>query len=174
MQRKLDKLYHFTEKLRGIPDEIGQFHIADSPAIVYQPIRCNEKLMLDNDRMDSYQFWNARRPFVNDTFVLPRKGHDNLFHEYTWGYSIPYSELHNENKEKLSFAQYLPSYKAAYTVFEAHGLNTFMQCFTKQVVEPLNKKGVKIKPERVIGNLLARVHENGGFTRYCEVWMPIE
>ena len=70
-------------------------------------------------------------------------------------------------------AEHISPYPAMYTVFCAHGENTFVQSFREQVIEPLEKQGHRISQEQVVGNLLARVHENGEIYRYCEVWVPL-
>lgn len=173
-QRKLDEACRYLERLRAIPDTLGRFVPADSPPLVFQSIRRDETLMLDKGRLDSYAFWNERKPFLKNTFLLPRRDPRAEYGAYFWGYSLPGEALSEDNRPHLAYAEYIPSYKAVYTVFRAYGENTFLDCFQKQVVEPMREAHYRLLPDRVVGNLLARVHEDGVFTRYCEVWMPVE
>jgi hypothetical protein len=48
-----------------------------------------------------------------------------------------------------------------------------MTSFQSKVVPEVRRMGYAII-DRPMGNLIVRLHEGDGFTRYFEVWVPIE
>lgn len=173
-QMKLDETYRFTERLRSIKDQLGRFSFDKSPTIIFQPIRKKETLLLEQESMKEYKFWNRKKPFVRNTFLISQKENSEIYDDYYWGYSMLARDCTEQELDELMQAKYMPGYKAVYTVFCAYGENTFMQSFREQVIGPLCKKSHQIQKKDIVGNLLARVHENGIIRRYFEVWVPIE
>lgn len=171
LQKKLECTCDFLAQLREIRSKLGSFTPVKSPALLFYPIREKDNLRFERDAMAAYADWNQCKPFCKNTCLIPGHKNGGDFDRYFWGYSLPADSALAANMEGQA-EQILP-YPAIYTVFCAHGENTFIQSFREQVIVPLEKQGYQISQEQVVGNLLARVHENGEICRYCEVWVPL-
>lgn len=172
-QRKLRRLALYRRKLRMIPQQLGQFDIENSPAMVWQRQRTKEVLE-KGEGVDIIRRWAELMPYVDHTFVMPeKKPGQGEFNEYCWGFSLPPEDLKLFAMEMPPTAEYIPSFKSVHTVFCAGGEGTFMDSFNDQVIAPIKEKGYRIINPPV-GHLLVRIHEAGKMKRYFEVWVPIE
>jgi DNA-binding transcriptional MerR regulator len=172
-QHKLKQLAKYRKKLERIPQELGQFTLEDSPAMIWQ--RERTKGVLEKGKgADIVRQWVERMPYVDHTFVMPEiKPERGEFNEYCWGFSLPPEEMERLRFDIPDTAEYIPSFKSVRTVFWAGGEGTFMDCFNAQVIAPVKEKG-HLPTHPPVGHLLVRIHENGEMRRFFEVWVPIE
>lgn len=169
----LKQLTQHGQKLRNIEQELGKFTLEDSPAMVWQRQR-DRGVIEKGESAGQIRRWVELMPFVNHTFVMPEiKPARDEFSDYCWGFSLTPERMKLFGMDLDSGTEYIPSFKSVYTVFSAGGENTFMDAFNAQVINPIKERGYK--PSRPpVGNLLVRVHQDGGMKRYFEVWVPIE
>lgn len=171
LQQKLECTGNFLDHLREIRPKLGVFTPAESPALLFYPIRENDTLRFEKDALEACADWNRCKPLCKNTFLFPNRQSTEQSSQYFWGYSLPAESA--EAAGMAGQAEPIASYPSIYTVFCAHGENTFLESFHQQVIVPLQEQGYPIAPNRMVGNLLARVHEGGRIYRYCEVWVPI-
>ncbi len=174
-KRKLDSLVSYRQRVSQLLNKIGVFEIVDRPAMVYQRHRIEYEFVSDEDTLSVTKKWINLMPFVDHTFVMPVYSDNdaNRFNEYSWGFSLSPDDAIRNGIDILPPAEYLPPVKSVYTVFTAGGRNTFTRSFKSQVVAKLTDMGHKIVGPPV-GHLIVRLHNEGIFTRYFEVWVPIE
>ena len=174
-QQKLTALVAFRQRAERVKSELGCLQSVTSPAFVYQKARFMYELEGGDETPPLLKQWTDLMPIINHTFLipLPPPSAQRVFDEYWWGYSLPPEEAIRNNIRITPPAEYFPPRKSIRTVFSAGGRNTFMTSFNSQVLNVLNEMGYTIS-HSPIGNLIARVHEDGDFIRYFEIWVPIE
>ena len=109
------------------------------------------------------------------TFLIPADGIQGVPEDtpYWWGWSMDPELALEKHMDAVLPNEYLPSVESIYTVFEAGGRGTFMDCFYEQVLKPIRRTGRQLSGNPY-GRLIAKVHEENGFHRYFEVWVPTE
>jgi hypothetical protein len=114
-------------------------------------------------------------PLPDHTFVIPyyAESDPKRFTEYQWGFSLPPDVAIKSGMDISPPAEYIPSVKSVYTVFTANERRTFLDSLQSKVIVKIREMGYKLA-DRPVGNLIVRLHEKNGFTRYFEVWVPIE
>ena len=174
-QQKLNALAEFRQKAGRVKSELGRFEAVTSPPFVYQKLRFMYEFDNSDETVPLSKQWTDLMPFVNHTFMipLPHSSQTREFDEYWWGFSLPPEEAIRHRIKITPPVEYVPPRKSIRTVFSAGGRNTFMDSFKNQVLDILIEKGHVIN-HSPMGNLIVRVHEEGNFVRYFEVWVPIE
>lgn len=175
----LDEVHYEKERIGRYQDYLGVFKPEKSPGLFFNPYRKNndfKALAKGGSAVPDITQWLDNMPFVKATFQIPgdslaSRKQDDI--EYIWGFSVSTKKVRqlplivNEN------ALYCPPRQCLYTVFKAYERNTFTACFYEQVMKPIWDMGYEIW-EPPLGRLLMRIHENEVFTRYFEVWVPVE
>lgn len=177
-QAVLDEMSVEKQRLAVVRDHLGTFEEVQSPRLLFSRYRLNNSYhMTDGKDSEIPQIsgWLKHLPFVKATFVVPREhirkdGCGRL--AYWWGYSIA-PQRAKELQVPTEDAEYLPACKSVYTVFKAYGENTFAPAFYSQVMQPILERGYTVAGSPV-GRLLVRSHEEQQFTRFFEIWVPVE
>jgi DNA-binding transcriptional MerR regulator len=174
-RQKLDSLTRLREKVLRMKDRLGVFEISTRPERIYQQHRINDDFIFDADALGPIRKWLAAMPIPNHTFIIPyyAESDPKRFSEYRWGFSLSPDDTIKNGIDISPPAEYFPSVKSVYTVFTANERRTFMASFQSKVAAEVRRMGYAII-DRPMGNLIVRLHEGGGFTRYFEVWVPIE
>ena len=174
-QQKLCALAEFRRRADCVKGELGSFEVVTSPAFVYQKLRFMSEFDCSDETAPLLKQWTDLMPLINHTFLIPLTltSKEHGFDEYWWGYSLTPEEAIRHHIKITPPVEYIPPRKSIRSVFSAGGRNTFMTSLKSQVMDTLQDKGYVISHSPV-GNLIARVHENDEFTRYFEIWVPIE
>ncbi|MDR2771753.1 MAG: MerR family transcriptional regulator [Clostridiales Family XIII bacterium] len=174
-KQKLDALARFREKILRMKKHIGVLEISERPEKIYQKHRVKDDFIFDEDVLDLIKKWLTAMPLPDHTFIIPRYAESDAkrFSEYQWGFSLPPDIAIQNGLDVSPPAEYFPRVKSVYTVFTANERRTFLDSFQNKVVAEIHRMGYKIA-DRPMGNLIVRLHEEDGFTRYFEVWTPIE
>jgi DNA-binding transcriptional MerR regulator len=174
-KQKLDALVRFREKILRMKKQIGVFEISERPERIYQRHRIKDDFIFDADALGPIKKWLAMMPIPDHTFIIPyyAESDPKRFSEYWWGFSLPPDAAVKNGMDILPPAEYIPSVKSVYTVFTANERRTFLDSFQDKVALEVRKMGHRIV-DRPMGNLIVRLHEGDVFTRYFEVWTPIE
>ncbi|SHI03996.1 DNA-binding transcriptional regulator, MerR family [Sporobacter termitidis DSM 10068] len=174
-RQKLDALVKLRQRISQAPKKLGTFEICENPAMIYQRHRIKNEFIFDDDALKLTKKWLDLMPFVNHTFLIPNYSATDLdaFSEYWWGFSQSPDEAIRNGIDISPPVEYIPTVKCIYTVFTAGGPNTFTNSLKHHVISEVFKKGYKIVGPPV-GHLIVRIHEDGAFTRYFEIWVPIE
>lgn len=178
-QDVLDELHCEKERIGRHQDYLGIFKTDKSPRVFFNPYRRNNDYVAagkGGSGVPDITPWMDSMPFVKATFQIPL---DSLASgkqediEYIWGFSVPTGKVRELPLTVDENALYCPSRQCLYTVFKAYGRNTFTSCLCEQVLQPIWDRGYEVT-ESLIGRLLMRIHEDGVFTRYFEVWVPVD
>ncbi len=172
---KLNGLIKFRQRVAKIKDMLDVIDIVERPAMIYQRMRIENEFIFEDNALKTMQKWLSMISVVNHTFYIPNFSakSKNSFSEYWWGFSLSPDDAIGNGIDISPPAVYLPPVKCVYTVFTAGERNTFSKSLKTKVINRILDLGYKIIDSSV-GNLLVRLHEDGIFTRYFEVWIPIE
>lgn len=175
----LDELHSEKDRINRHKDHLGKFKADKSPRIFFDPYRRNNdftSMAKGEGGLPDITQWLDSMPIARATFQIPGHGLDpgkKEGIEYIWGFSVPTDRVRDLALSMEEHVEYCPSRQCLYTVFKAYGRNTFTKCLYEQVLLPIWDMGYEIT-ESLIGRLLMRIHEDGVFTRYFEVWVPAE
>lgn len=174
-KQKLDALVLFRQRVAQMKKKLGVFEIVERPAMIYQRHRIKYEFIFDDDALALTKKWIALMPFIDHTFVIPEYSAKDTsgFNEYWWGFSLSPDNAIRSGIDITPPVEYIPPVKSIYTVFTAGERSTFTHSLKSKVIAPILNMGHTIVGPP-IGHLLVRLHEDGIFTRYFEVWVPIE
>lgn len=174
-QMKLRALVQQRQRVAKVGEEMGKFRMENSPELVYMRHRNNYEYDLSSNALPLFEKWINLFPFVNHTFEVPEKciKDKESAEGYCWGFSLSPDEAIRFGLSIRPPLEYIPAEKSIYTVFSAGGRSTFFKSLREKVIEPVESKKHKINGS-IHGHLIARTHEKGNFTRYFEVWVPID
>ena len=171
-QQKLKALSAYRQKAAQIKNELGVLELTMSPALIFQRHRYEYEFILTSENLASAQKWISLLPYAKHTFTL--SGSKNLEESgYFWGFSLAPDDAVHHGIENAPPAEYIPSQQSIRTVFSAGGRDTFLKSIKSQVFEKILTSGYKITGNPY-GYLLVRLHVDGVFTRYFEIWVPVE
>jgi len=176
-QNVLDVLHSEQSRLSKFANHIGTFTEMNSPQIYFLPYRIKNsyQILEGGSSIPRIDEWLSHMPFITATFKL---SHDGIVKGkpeslvYLWGFSVS-TKRAKELTIPTQNAEYIPSLKCLYTVFSAHDQNTFARSLCEQVLDPLWSSGYEIS-DSPIGRLIVRAHEDGEYTRYFEIWIPVQ
>lgn len=174
-KQKLYSLMKFRQRITQAEVKVGVFEITESPSIIFQRQRVKNQFIFDDDALKVTNKWLNLMPNTNHTFVFPNYNiyDDNSFNEYWWGFSVSPDDAVHYGIDITQSVVLFPPTKSIYTVFIAGGRNTFAPSMKSKVTAKILEAGHKIIGPPV-GHLIVRPHEDGVFTRFFEVWVPIE
>ncbi|MCC8179768.1 MAG: MerR family transcriptional regulator [Planctomycetes bacterium] len=185
-RRLVDRMYHYQavldelnaekKRLAAFRDDLGKFSETKSPQLYFNPYRLKNSYRSSTDREDIPRIdnWLSHMPFIKATFKITRESIDrkgSADFDYWWGFSVPPKRAKEMNIPTHD-AEYMASQLCQYTVFTAHSQNTFIPSVYEQVFTPLWRRGFEIS-DAPVGRLIVRAHEEGEYTRYFEIWVPV-
>lgn len=175
LKQKLNALAAFRQRVSQIQKKRGIFEIVDRPPLMYQRHRIKNEFIFDEEALSVMKKWIALMPIINHTFYIPNFSANSAdgFTEYWWGFSLSPDDTIRSGIDISPPVEYLPPVKSIHTVFTAGERSTFTTSFRSQVISEIKHRGYTIVGPPV-GHLIVRLHEADIFTRYFEVWVPIE
>lgn len=169
------KNFEYSKSLKGIQTNLNKCTISEQPGKYYFIHRYNYSYEYAYKIGDVAKVWLEYFPFVDFMVELPQKAvmERESSNEYKWGFSVnkEYAKAFNlplNDKVKVVDAK-----KCVYTVICAGEKGSFSLKLLNNAMDYMEKSNLKLCGD-VTGNLLTRVHEPEGFSRYIEVWLPIE
>lgn len=180
-QQMLRAVSHRRMSIQNFSYKLGSLQPCDSPGLVFhrhqfkstfQTQNGSENLEALNQEMAP---WLDAFPEAVTTFLIPQhfltpgKPQDV---SCWWGFSIPYDDSEKHGIQPLPPNEYLPSAYSLYTVFEAGQEGTFTTAFYEAVYEKVLAAGYVINGSPY-GRTIVKTHEEDGYKRYFEVWIPI-
>lgn len=173
-KQKLNSLVMFRQRMSQLIKKVGVYEVTERPAMVYQRHRVNNEFVFEEDSLSVMKKWLAMMPKTDHTFVVPNYNvsNPNSFNEYWWGFSLSPDDAMCSGIDISPPVEYYPPTKCIYTVFTAGGRSTFTNSLKTKVISDIQRMGHKIIGPP-IGHLIVRLHEDGVFTRYFQVWVPI-
>lgn len=177
-QGLLDKLNEEKKRIVNFKNQIGDFQLTKSPALLYNSYRSNNTYCSSNNHTElpNIEHWISTFPFVQATFTIPLdsivRGNPEST-EYWWGFSISPRKAKEIDLPEQCDAKYISSKTCMYTVFQASNKGTFAPSLYEHVFTPIWKKGYEII-DMPIGRLIVRAHEDQKYSRYFEIWVPVE
>jgi len=178
-QAVLDELYSENRRLSSFQNHIEKFQEMKSPQLLFNRYRFNNTYNIATDQngeMPRISSWLEHLPFVKATFIISHEGIKEKKQEelaYWWGFSVSPGRAKELQIPTEAPVQYVPSRKSVYTVFSAHEANTFIPSLYAKVLKPIWEMGYEIS-DFPIGRLLVRSHEEKQYTRYFEIWVPVQ
>jgi len=174
-QQKLKALVAHRQRISRLKSELGSLEITESPAIIFQRLRHEYKFISGDENLSSVRKWFSLMPYVNHTFAISEHADYKGIspNDYYWGFSLSPSDAIQHGIKIAPPVEYIPPLMSIHTVFSAGGRDTFISSLQTQVIDRVLQAGYKIIGFPY-GNLLVRIHEDGVFTRYFEIWVPIE
>lgn len=160
-------------ELSNINIILGKFKEVILPDIYCLPHRQNHKFK--ETLQDEYnELYKKLYGLVDGvvTFDTENFLSDNPVDKYEWllGIDQEYLEPFLSEKEGLI---HIKSRKCLYTVIKVHEEGTFSINSLSQIKNHIVQHKIRIY-DLIIGKLLAKVHEDGVFTRYISFYIPIE
>lgn len=174
----LDELHQDKIRISRHQEYLGQFQTEKSPQMFFYPYRRNNNFetgVKGDTAIPDITGWLDNMPFVKATFRIPAeclKQRDKDRLEYIWGFSVSTRRMKELQLEMDETVEYCSSRQCLYTVFKAYGRNTFIPSLYEQVFKPVWERGYEIT-DSPVGRLLVRIHEDGVFTRFFEIWIPV-
>ncbi len=172
---KLNSLVKFRQRVEKIKKKLDVLDIVERPPMIFQRMREEYNFIFNDDALKVMHKWLSLLPYVEHTFYIPNDSVSDKegFNEYWWGFSLSPDESISNGIDISPPVMYIPPVKSVYTVFSAGGRNTFTDSLKTKVINKILGMGYKIT-DAPVGHLLVRLHEDGIFTRYFEIWVPIE
>lgn len=174
-KQKLTALVTFRQRVAQAVKKVGTYELTERPEMIYQRQRVKNDFIFDDEALSLMKKWLALMPCIDHTFVIPNYSacDSNSFNEYWWGFSLSPDDAIRSGIDISPPVEYFPPTKSIYTVFTAGERSTFTTSLKSKVISEIQHMGNKIVGPPV-GHLIVRLHEEGVFTRYFEVWVPIE
>jgi len=174
-KKKLDALAKYRQRVSEIKSHSDVFTLCERPPMVYQRHRYGYEFLIENNKASAAQKWIDTMPYVDHTFLVQyfpgySGTHDN---EHYWGFSLSPDDACKYGVDLAMPAEYIQPVKSIYTIFSAEEQGTFMRDLHNKAADKVAEMGHTISGP-LIGHLLVRLHEEGIFRRYFEVWIPID
>lgn len=164
-------------RLTAIHNQLGQLTQTQSPALWFDSYRVQNQYQTNecHDSLPHIDDWIAHMPVAKATFTIPAESLSEQSPtkiDYIWGFSIEQTKA-NAQGIRMGNSEMIAARPAIYSIFQAKGPHTFQSAFHQQVLLPFKNAGYQLAGDPV-GRLIVRSHENNQFTRYFEVWLPIQ
>lgn len=170
-----EKVSNQVDTLMMIPESLEKFEITERPEMYYFNHRQNYEYENANELTEESLKWIDDYLALVDGIVVFEKG--NLLsqdpkNDYTWGFAMQTCYLNELGIPVPTDCYYLEPCRSIHTILCAGDKGTFNVELLKPVIDFVKHQHYTINGD-IVGNLLARVHEEGVFRRYLEFWIPI-
>ncbi len=187
----LDKVKKYKEKLEVISRQyqqmqlfmsnLGRLSERRSPGLMFYRHRLKDSFQSKEGVQDFKELkvnmgeWIQLIPRATPTFMIPVHSlmNDGRDMQYWWGWSLPIDEALKSNLQVSEDNEYLPAGKSVYTVFEAGEEGTFVDSFYDSVYQKILDEEYTITGNPV-GKMIIKTHDEQGYHRYFETWVPVE
>lgn len=180
-----EKLKHYTllkekndeyrRSLNSIKDNLWKCTFTKHPDIYYFIHRFNERYET-KDKFDGlFEIWLNYFPFVEPLIEMKQEAvlDRNNRNEYAWGFSLKKEYIEAFNIPLNDKVKHVEAIESVYTVICAGDKGSFSLKLLDRALEFIEYNGYELSGD-VTGRLLARAHEENGYRRYIEVWLPIK
>ncbi len=187
----LNKVKKYKEKLEVISRQYQQMQLFQSnlnrlserrsPGLMFYRHRLKDSFQSKEGIQDFKELkvsmgeWIQLIPRTVPTFLIPVHSlmNDGRELQYWWGWSLPIDEALKNNLQVSEDNEYLPAGKSVYTVFEAGEEGTFIDAFYDSVYQKILDEEYTITGNP-FGKLIIKTHDEQGYHRYFETWVPVE
>lgn len=165
----------YINSLKNIKGNLNKFIVTEHPEIYYFIHRYNYKYD-SKEKMDGlFEIWLDFFPFVDIIVEMKKESVLNRQNnnDYSWGFSLKKEYVEEFNIPINEKVTHIENIKCVYTVICAGEKGSFSLKLLDKALEFIEKEGYELAGN-VTGNLLARTHEENGYSRFIEVWLPIK
>ena len=177
------KYYHLLVKkneeyrsaLQRIKDDLWKCSFRQRPEMYYFIHRFNYQYVSKKQFAGLFEIWLNYFPFVEPIVEMQLEAINsrNNNNDYQWGFSIR-KEYADEFSIPLNDkVKYIDTTQCVYTIICAGDRGSFSLTLLDKALAFIEENNYKLTGT-VVGNLLTRVHEADGYSRYIEVWLPVE
>lgn len=167
----------YQDSLINIKDKLNEYTIKNRPELIYFIMNSRENS--DYGKIDNndglFKAWIEYFPFVDflqnisyEDIIL----RDNINRD-TWSFGIEKEYADAFGLPVNERVVYKEEQKCLYTIVCAGERGSLSLKLLDGAIKYIEENGYRIVDD-IIGNLLARVHENNKHLRYIEMWIPIE
>ena len=168
-QMLLEYNQRYTRALQEIPEKISRWQITNMVGIDYFPMRYNNTYLSKPEINELFGAWITRFPFVAPILSVDETSGS----DYQCGLSMPHAYKGEFHLPVNHLVQTIAKTAAVNTVIVAGDRNTFSTRLLEPTYRYIAEQGLRIVGP-AIGYYLARVHEKKGYTRYIDVYIPVD
>ncbi|MBM4761094.1 MerR family transcriptional regulator [Bacillus sp. B15-48] len=164
----------YIQSLKQIKRNLWKCTLTPHPEIYYFIHRYNYTYKTKNEFGDLIDRWLEFFPFVENLIEIQDNAllNRNNTNDHGWGFSIK-KEYADALKIPLNEkVKHVARSESIYTIICAGDKGSFSLKLLDHALTFIKEHDYKLSGT-VTGNLLARVHEQNGYNRYIEVWLPV-
>lgn len=169
-----EKINNYVNVMEKIEMDLYKCILTYSPECYYYTYRSNFSFKKASESNGFFDLVMKNYAFFDNNFFIREKTiQDDTKNNFEWGFSIKkiwFDRLGLVKKEPL---QLLKSKLSIYTVIDAKERWNFSYRLLDFVWEYMKEHHYELDGD-VFGTLLARTHEDRGYARYMEVWIPVK
>lgn len=168
------KNFEYGETLKRIEGGVDKCSLAEQPHKYYFTHRKNNNFEFLSEFDDIAIHWMEYFPFVDFLIELPKEAvldRENK-NDYRWGFSINKEYIEAFELPTNDIVKEVNNRKCVYTIICVRDKNEFSLQLLNNAMEYIERNKLKLCGD-ITGNLLCRVHEQQGFFRYIELWLPV-
>lgn len=165
----------YRNSLNNIKDNLGKYMFMEHPDIYYFTHRFNYKYETKDKFEGLFEIWVNYFPFVEPLLEIKfesmiDRSNNN---EYAWGFALKKEYIDAFEIPLNDKVKHVGKVQSVYTVIVAGEKGTFSLNLLDNAMKFIEDNGYKLSGN-VTGNLIARTHEERGYSRYIEVWLPVK
>lgn len=168
-QMLLEYNQRYTRALQKIPEKIGRWQFTEMMAMDYFPMRYNNTYLCRPEINELFGRWVTHFPFVAPILIVDESSGS----DYQCGLSMPHVYKDELNLPVNHLVRTIAKTTAINTVIVAGDRNTFSTRLLEPTYQYIANQGMRIVGP-AIGYYMARVHEKKGYTRYIDVYIPVD
>ncbi len=158
----------YCVRLKSIEDKIERWVLTDMVEMQYFPMRYNKVYLCKTDVAELFGAWSKAFPFVEPILIVNQP----FDTDYECALSIRKEYLDAIHLPKNHLVQKTSAGKAVNTVIVGGDKDTFSTELLTDTFHYIQEQGYCVAGPTV-GYYLARVHEDGRYRRYIDVYIPI-
>ena len=164
-----------AELMQQIPEQLNKIYFRHVDAIDYFYHRHGDQYNFINQGLEIMPEWLEYFSFLNRILHVSPEWFENAASQrncYDSGFSIEteYADIFQLKRDKNCY--HLPACEAVCTIVRANGSGTFSLHLLDELREYIESNHLKIQGE-YYANVLARTHEEDGFARFWEFFVPL-
>ncbi len=177
------KLKHYSELFERMQDLkksyfsvdtlVNSYEIENSPQLVFYYNQVNHQFDKDEEgRREITQKWLEQVPFVWMALNIPLNEMPEGNNIY-WGYAIDTKHKERIKSLDLTYARTLPSRPCLHTIVKCSSDEVLKPSRLRGAIDYIADQGLRMAGD-AIGWIINEEKHNTQFTRYFEIWIPVE
>jgi len=170
-----EKNLELTRTLDSLKDDLWKCSFSTRNELYYFMHRYNYKYATKDEFGGVFERWIEYFPFVESLVEIKEDAalSRETCNDYGWGFSLRKEYLEAFRIPLNATVKHLPQAECVRTIIRAGEKGSFSLRLLDKAFDFLAEHAYRLAGD-ITGNLLARVHSPEGYSRYIEMWIPIQ